>query len=201
MTKKIIGFLAKAFITYVALVILLMDLTLFEAAIPRYIFEKQPFIHSAALAIAVAAIASMLLRSRTPVIFVAMCIGYSAFVFVYIQYAAWFIAICGLVAAISFLFRNKITEPFLVLLLVIAGAWAFISSVYIPYFVGWANYVTGHNDFFGSVIEAIRAAFDQIIPTLALMPVLVMYFLGKQSYLKLLPVLLRIFSKKIRFSP
>lgn len=200
MTKTIIVFLAKALVGYVALIILLVDLMLFEMAIPRYVFEMQAFVQSAALALAVAATASIVLRSRTPMIFAAVSSGYSGFVFIYTQYVTWFIAICGLVAAISFLFRNKITEPLLSLLLVIAGAWAFLSSVYSPYFVGWANYVAGNKDLLAAGVEALRAARDQIMPTLLMFPVLVMYFLGRQSYLKFQPALLRMFSKNVRSS-
>lgn len=76
----------------------------------------------------------------------------------------------------------------------------FLSSVYSPYFVGWANYVTGNKDLFAAGVEALRAARDQIMPTLVMFPVLVMYFLGKQSYLKFQPALLRMFSKNVRSS-
>lgn len=200
MIKKAIVFLAKAFICYVALIVLFVDLILLEAAIPGYVFERQPFIQSAALAMALAATVSIALRSRSPIILAAVCIGYSGFVFVHTQYVVWFVAVCGLLAAINFLFRNKITEPLPNLLLVIAGAWVFLSLVYTPYLVGWAYYVTGDKALVASVAEALRAVRDQVVPALALFPVLIMYFLGKQLHVKLLPILLRMFSRSARSS-
>ena len=194
MIKKIIFFLAKVLVCYVALIVLLLDLMLLETAVPRYMFERQPFIQSAALAMAVAAALSIVLRSWRSIVFAAVCVGYSGFVFVYTEYVALFIAVCGLLAAISFLFRNKITEPLLILLPVIAGAWTFLSLVYTPYFVGWAYYASGNKEFVASVVEVLRTARDQVIPTLVLFPVLIMYFLGKQIHVKLLPAFLRVFS-------
>ena len=40
----------------------------------------------------------------------------------------------------NFLYRNRFTEPMLVILLVITGAWLFIRLVYHPYMAGWVIY-------------------------------------------------------------
>lgn len=189
MVKKVIILLIKAIVTYLALVLLLIDLILLETAIPRYIFEKQPFIQSAVLALMISAAISIVRKSRTPFVFTAVCVAYSAFLFVYTLPVAWFIAFFALVAAISFFYRNRITEPLLVLLPIIAGAWVFVSSIYMPYLVGWAYYITNHKNLGDSMLEALGVAKDQIIPTLSILPVVVMYLLGKHSYMRLSPII------------
>lgn len=196
--KKIAFFLVRAFVAYVALILLWIDLTLFEVALPHYIFERQPFVQAALLVIAISGAISAAIKSRTPVVFTALCVGYSGFVFMYVPLVAWFIALFGLIAAINFLFRNRITEPLLAILPVIIGAWAFLSSAYAPYFVGWAYYVTGNKDLLGSIVEALHSARDQMLPTVAMLPVLVMYFLGKRHYEKLMPIFLRVLPGKNR---
>lgn len=184
MLKKIAVFLAKALVIYLALIVLWIDLVLFEAAIPGYFFEQQPYIQSAALALTISAAISIAIRSKTPIIFTAVCLAYSAFFFMFLHQVTSFIALFCVVAAISFFYKNKITEPLLVVLLVIAGAWVFICFVYPPYLVGWANYVTGRKELGSSIFEGLSTAKDQIIPTLAMFPVVLMYFLGKHSYVK-----------------
>ena len=187
--KKAAVFLVKAFVIYLALIVLWIDMVLFEAAIPGYIFKQQPYIQSAALALTISAAISVAIRSKTPIIFTAICLAYSAFYFVFPHQVTSFIAFFCVVAAISFIYSNKITEPLLAVLLVIAGAWVFICFVYPPYLVAWANYITGRKDLGSSIFECVGTVKDQFIPTLTMLPVVVMYFLGKRSYVKLYTIL------------
>lgn len=200
--KKIIAFLAKAFVIYLMLIALWIALFLFGTAIPRYgTFEHQPFVQSAILALAISALISHAGRSKTPAIFTAVCLGYSGLFFVFPHQAALFIAFFCLVAAISFFYRNKITEPLLAMLPVIAGTWVFLCFVYPSYLVAWVSYISNQKDFGGSAIAGFEVARSQIAPSLALLlPVLAMYFLGKQSYAKLYAVLKRCLQRKAAFS-
>lgn len=187
--KKTAVFLAKAFVIDLALIVLWIDLVLFETASAMHFFEQQPFVQSAAFTLAVSAAISFAIRSKTPTIFTALCLAYSAFFFVFRHQAALFMAIFCLFAAVNFLYRNKVTEPLLVMLLIITGAWAFIFFIYPSYLVGWANYVAGRKDLGDSTLEGFSAAKHQIAATLAMVPVIVMYLLGKHSYVKLYSVL------------
>lgn len=189
MLKKIAVFSAKAFVLYLALIVLWIDRVLFETAIPRHFFDQRPFIQSVMLVLAISAAISVAIRSKTPFIFAALCLAYSAFLFVFQRQASLFIALFCVLAAISFLWRNRFTEPLLVMLPVIAGAWVFLCLAYLPYLVGWANYVTGRNDLAGSILEGFRSAKDQIIPALIMLPVTVMHLLGKHRYVELYSIL------------
>lgn len=86
------------------------------------------------------------------------------------------------VAAIHFLHRSRFTEPLLVLLPIVAGAWVFLSIVYQPFFVGWANYISGRQNYAGSIIEGLVSLKDQSIQALIVLPPMAMYFLAKRSY-------------------
>ena len=189
MLKKTAIFLAKACVIYLALIVLWIDFVLFETALPRHFFEQRPFIYSAALTLAISAAISFAIRSKTPIIFTALCLAYSTLFFVHLHYATLFIALFCVLAAVNFLYRNKITEPLLVMLLVIAGAWVFISFIYPSCLVVWANYVTGRKDFAGAIVQGFGVAKDQLVSTLIIIPVVVMYFLGKHGYIKLYSVL------------
>lgn len=197
MLRIIMVVLAKAVVLYLALTILMVDLVLLEAAIPRYsTFEQPPFFQSAGLVMVIATGLSIVFRSRTPAVFAAVCLAYSALFFIFGQQVTWFIALVSAVAAISFFYRNKITEPVLALLPVIVGAWVFISFIYLPYFVWWIYYVVGQKGFLGAASEGLRTMQEQIIPTLMIFPVAVMYFLGKQHYRVFAPACLRILGKR-----
>lgn len=194
MLKKLVAFLAKGLLLYLALIFLWIDLVLFETASPR--FEQAPFVQPAALILAISAVISLGVRSKTPLIFTVFCVAYSAFYFVFPHQATSFIALFCVLAGVNFLYRNKVTEPLLVMLPVIAGAWVLIGFVYPSYLVGWANYVSGQKDFAGSILEGLSAAKEQLVSTLMLIPVGVMYFLGKHAYVKLYSVLKSLHKRK-----
>ena len=183
LAKKIGIVLAKLVVLYLALVVLLVDFVLLMIAFPRILSEQQPFIQSAAITLLISAVVSVIRRSRTPVLFVVFCIAYSALairanVYHLIALLAFFCA----VAAANFLYRNKVTEPLLVMLLVITGAWVFTHFVHLPYAVGWVYFVAGKRDFLGALGEGLAAVPDQMLVISLMAPALAMYFLGKHSY-------------------
>lgn len=183
--KKTAIFIAKAYLVYLALIVLWIDWVLFETARPKYFFDARPFIQSAALTVTISAAISIANRSKEAIVFTIFCVAYSAFFFVFQRQAASFIALFCALAAVNFLYRNKVTEPLLAMLLVITGAWVFISLVYPTYLVVWANYVTGRKDLVHSIIEAFSVAKGQLVSTLIILPVIAAYLLGKHSYVKL----------------
>lgn len=200
MLKKILVFVAKAFVIYLAAIVLWIDLVLLHVALPKYIFEQRPFVHAAILVIAVSTAMSVGTKSKTPVVFTTICVAYSAFFYTYLHLVTLFIGLFCAIATVSFFYRNRFTEPLLVMLLVIAGVWVFTSLIYTSYFVGWANYITGQKDFGGSVLEGLLSAKDQAASVLLIVPILLMYFLGKHSYVRLYGVLAQAFPRKERSS-
>lgn len=200
MLKKTMVLLAKAFVIYLAVIVFWIDLVLLEVALPKYIFEQKPFVQAAILVLAVSTVMSIGIKSKAPVIFTAVCVAYSAFFYAYLHQATLFIALFCSIAAINFFYRNKVTEPLLAMLLVIAGVWVFTSFIYPSYLVGWTNYITGQKDLGSSVLEGLLSAKDQAFSLFIIAPVVAMYFLGKHSYVKLYEVLARFFPRKERSS-
>ncbi|RLM48460.1 hypothetical protein DVK06_18075, partial [Halorubrum sp. Atlit-28R] len=87
------------------------------------------------------------------------------------------------IGAISFVYRNKVTEPFLVLLPIIAAGRLFLEYVYSVNFVSWAYYITGQKTLGDAIFEGLMLANDQGIQIALAAPIFLMYFLGKQSYM------------------
>lgn len=187
--KKTTVFLIKILILYLALIVLLIDRILFETALPRFIFVQQPFLQSAIFTLVISAATSIATRSKTPIIFTAFCLAYSTIFSVFPYQSTTFIALFCLVAAVNFLYRNKITDPLLAILLIIAGVWVFTYFIYPSYLTAWVNYVTGRKDFAHSILEGFDASKDLIFSTLFIIPVVGMYFLGKHSYVRLYSIL------------
>ena len=182
LAKKIGIVFAKLVVLYLALVVLWVDFVLVATTLPRFLTLWQPFIQSAVAVLFIAALVSIVKRSKTPVLFVAFCLAYSAFAIrANVYYLMSFVAFFCAVAAINFLYRNKLTEPLLVMLLVISGAWVFISLLYFPYLGAWVLYAW-KKDFSVAFVEGLHAIPDQLVVTSFMAPALAMYFLGKHSY-------------------
>jgi hypothetical protein len=189
MIRQIITFLFKAFILYLAFLVLLLDLILIETSLPRFIFEKQPFFYSWVIVVLIGAIISTFVHSRTPFLWAIFCPALSAFIFfIFARHATAFIAFFLAIGAISFIYRNKITEPFLILLPILAGGWLFLHFVYTIYLVSWAYYVTGQKAFGEAIFQGLLSVSDQGVQIALVLPIFLMYFLGKQGYTKLYPI-------------
>jgi hypothetical protein len=96
------------------------------------------------------------------------------------------IAFTFLVGTINFLFRNRITEPLLVLLPVCAGAWLYLSFIYQPSLVAWATVSAGKNDL-ASVLHSVfgDSSTNLVMMAIVVVPSAVLYFLGKHGYVRL----------------
>ena len=182
---QIIIVLAKVLLLYLAAPFLWGDLVLMHTALPRLLFEERPFVLSVLFCVVLAAAISIGRRSKLPMLLTVCVLAYCPVFLVFDFYATVLMAALMVVAVIHFLRRNRYTEPLLVLLPVVAGAWVFLSVVYQPFFVGWANYVTGRLNYVGSVIEGLVSLKEQSIQALIVLPPMAMYFLAKRSYVSL----------------
>lgn len=181
-------FIMKAALIYFILPLLWVDITLFGIGIPRYIFEKEPFFMAVVFAATIGAAISVVLKSKTPIMWAIFISAYSAVFFISIFTSLALIAICMGIGAVSFLYRNRFTEPFLVLLPIIAGAWLFLQFVYGFSLVAWANYLIGQRNLSESLLQGARTLSDQAMQVAIIAPLITMYFLGKHSYVKLYPI-------------
>lgn len=178
-------FLGKALVLYLSAPILLVDLILMQAALPHFLFIERAFVLSALLVVLSAAAFSIWNRSKLPMLFAVLCLSYS-FVFLTDTYAIIFVGMLMLVAAFHFVFPNRFTEPLLVILPIAAGAWVFLSVVYLPFSVAWANFVTARMGYLESAFEGIGQLGVQSIQALIVLPLLVMYFLAANGHIRLL---------------
>lgn len=112
-------------------------------------------------------------------------LAYCSVFLVFDRYATVLMATLMVVAAIHFLLRNRFTEPVLVLLPIVTGAWVFLSVVYQPFLVGWANYVTGRLTYVGALIEGLASLKEQSFQALIVVPLMAMYFLAQRCYVRL----------------
>lgn len=195
MKKQIIVSLIKIALLYLALPLLLVDLILIQTAVPRLIFNLQPFLYSSLFVLVIAVVISYVSKSKLPIILAVACLLYSIAFFASLSYSVilkvpfsaitLLIALTFLVGAINFLYRNKITEPLLALLPVCAGAWLFVSYIYYPSLVAWATYSAGRKN----VASVLLGMFGDLSTNLLMMaivvvPTMIMYFLGKHGYAK-----------------
>ena len=174
--------LAALFFLYKLLAI---DLIFINLAVTHLSFVRTPFIHVAASLLIVSVIASIISKSTTPLIWTASVLVYTATFFVASRYATTLITLLTAVAAVNFIYRNRYTEPVLIVLPIVAAAWIFLTLIYLPYLVGWTAYVTQHQDLTGSISAGFAAIKVEFITALIITPVLVMYYLGKHHHREL----------------
>lgn len=175
--------LGKLVVLYLMALTVWIDAIVLKTALPRIMFETDPFLHAVAILMAGALIVALKQKSSTPVIWAGFCLGFSS---IYIPsagffgYLEFFIAALFLAAGINYLYRNRITEPLLVLLPIISASWLFLQLIYIPYLPVWIARKTGYM----SVSEGFAMGFDihAIWISLLIAPLIVLYLLGKQYY-------------------
>ncbi|MES2408508.1 MAG: hypothetical protein V4528_14435 [Pseudomonadota bacterium] len=178
-------FIMKAALIYLLLPLLWVDITLFGIGIPRYIFEKDPFLMAVVFVAAIGTTISVVLKSKVPVMWAIFITAYSVIFFISIFTSLAFIAICMGIGAVSFLYRSRFTEPFLVLLPIVVGSWLFLQFVYGFSLVAWVNYSVGHGNLSESLLQGALALKGQAIQIVVITPLLMMYFLGKHGYVRL----------------
>ena len=196
MKKQILVVIIKLALLYLALPVLLVDLILIQTAVPRLIFETQPYIYSTLFVLVIAIAISGMIKSKAPILWAVFFLLYSTVFFAQQMHALVFgvrfsvvtllIAFTFLVGVINFLYRNKIAEPLLVLLPVCAGAWLYLSFIYQPSLVAWAVYSAGKNDVV-SVLFSIFGDYSAnfVMTAIVVVPSAVLYFLGKHGYVRL----------------
>ena len=185
MVKQVAIFSLKVALLYVMFPFVWISMILFATALPKSIFEIQPFFMAVAFVVTVAAAISFTVKSKTPILWALFCVAYSVVFIVFALDSLALIALCLVIGAISFLYRSKITEPFLVLLPIIAGAWLFLQFVYGLFLVTWANYLAMQKGLGDSLFRGALSLEYQAMQFSLVVPLLAMYFLGKHSYVKL----------------
>ena len=131
--KQIFWGLLRLALLYLLLPLLLIDLILIQTAVPRLIFQWQPFAMAAMIWLAVLAAVAYRRKTRTPLIWGGVGLAYAAAFFASLLYAVviagtrfsgipLLIAFAFLAGAINFLYRNRVSEPLLILLPTCAAA-------------------------------------------------------------------------------
>lgn len=193
--KKIIGGLLRLALLYLLLPLLLVDLILIQTAVPRLLFQWQPFVAAALIWASIFGMVAYQLKSRTPLIWGGISLVYGAVFYISFAYSVviagvafsaipLLIAFAFIVGSISFLSRNRYSEPLLVILPTCAAAWSFIVLLYQPCLVVWATWIAGQQD----VLETLLSVFgdvsaNAVMLAVVVLPTAVMYFLGKHTYI------------------
>ncbi len=175
----------KLLALYLAIPLLSVDLILMYTTLPRFLFLERAFVLSVLPVVLGAAVISMRLRSKLPMLFTVLCLSYSSVFLVVPQHSVVLVGLLMLVAAIHFVHANRVTEPLLAALPIVVGAWVFLTLIYSPFLLGWANFTTGRMGYFASAIEGIGLFQVNFIQALIVAPLLVMYVLAKKGYILL----------------
>jgi hypothetical protein len=179
---------------YLLFPLLLIDLILIQTALPRLLFDWRPFAVAALLWAAIFVFIAYRYQSRKPLVWCGISLIYAAIFFVGSAHSVvkvgvnfssvtLLIAFAFMAGAISFLHRNRYSEPLLVLLPTCALAWMFIVLLHQPCLVAWAVWVAGKQD----VLEVLLSMFgdvstNAVMLAIVVLPTMVMYLLGKHAY-------------------
>ena len=185
MVKQVAIVIGKLLALYLAIPLLSVDLILMYTAIPRFLFLERAFVLSVLLVVLSAAAISIPLRSKLPMLFAVLCLSYSSVFLVAPRYSVALVGLLMLVAAIHFVLASRFTEPLLAAIPIVAGAWVFLSLIYLPFSVAWANYATERIGYFASFMEGIGSLKVQSIQALIVVPLLAMYLLAKKCHIYL----------------
>ena len=92
--------------------------------------------------------------------------------------------------------RQSFTEPLLAALPIVAGAWVFLTLIYLPFSLAWVNFATGRMGYFASAIEGIGSLKVQSIQALMVVPLTRCAFSCKEAY-----VFLFVWARSLRPNP
>jgi hypothetical protein len=195
MLKRVFGGVLRLGVLYLLLPLLLIDLILIQTAVPRLLFQWQPFVVAALIWLAIFSAAAYRRRSRTPLIWGFVSLAYAGAFFASLTYTVFIadrgftgipllIAFAFLAGAINFLYRNRFSEPFLILLPTCAAAWVFIVLLYQPCLVAFAVWLAGKQ----SVLQVLMEIFGDVTTNgvmlaIVVLPAAAMYAMGKHLYL------------------
>ncbi|MDD5470985.1 MAG: hypothetical protein PHP05_03605 [Sideroxydans sp.] len=186
--KQIFGGLLRLGLLYLLLPFLLADLILIQATVPNLPFQWQPFAVAAVIWMAAFAAVSYRRRSRMLLIWSVVSQAYAGAFFASastgISGISLLILFTLLAGAINFLYRNRVSESLLVMLPICSAAWSFIVLLYQPCLVAWAVWIIGKQ----SVLQGLLDVFGNVTTNVlrlavVVLPVAIMYFLGKHAYL------------------
>jgi hypothetical protein len=190
MLKYTFYFFLKLLFLYLSFGLYTAVLILIDVGMPLVLFVAEPFIHVSSAVIILGAIVSLKIRSMAPLLWTVFWALFAvALLHIPLRYVGIFISIFLFAGAINYLYRNKFTEPLLVFLPIIAGALFLIQPVYNHYLGVWAYFETGVTTFAG--YSAKEIVVKMVFQSLLVVPIFVLYFLGKRSYLKLSPLFQR----------
>ncbi len=200
MLKHAFLFFLKLLFLYLTLGIYAASVILIEMDMPMMLFIAEPFMQISAVVIIAGAAVSLKYRSRTPFLWALFWVLFAAaLLHIPYRYVSIFIGIFLFAGAINYLYRNRFTEPMLIFLPVIAGAVLLIRPIYINYLIGWIYFETGINSFKDSSVQEIM--LRTLFQILFVLPVIFMYFLGKQGYVRFFPLMRRLRPGKTGHSP
>jgi hypothetical protein len=187
MLKHAFYFFLKLLFLYLTLGVYLVDAVVIQYSMPKVIFIPEPFIHVSSVVIILGALVCLKMRSIIPLLWTIFWVLFVvALMETWWRYLGIFFTIFLFTGAINYLYRNRFTEPTLVFLPIIAGALFLLKPVYFYYLGVWAYYETGIDSFKDDTI--LQTMIEMGLQTLFVLPFMVMYFLGKHGYIKLIPL-------------
>jgi hypothetical protein len=176
--------LGKLAVLYFMAHMVVISSVLLTTALPRILFDTEAFLHAAAILLAVAIIIGLKTKSRVPLLWAIFSLGFSSLYILdagFHGYLDYFVAGLLLAAGINYLYRNRITEPLLILLPLLSSSWLFLQLIYCPYVPIWIARKTGVM----SLSEGFSLGFGThaLWISLLIAPLLVLYMLGKHYYI------------------
>ncbi len=193
--RQVLGGLLRLTILSLLLPLLLIDLILIQTELPLKFIDWRPFAIAATIWAAFFSLIAYRYQSRKPLIWGGISLVFAAIFICGSRHFAvtvavviltdipLLIAFACLAGALNFLYRNRYSEPLLILLPTCAIAWSFIVLLYQPCLVAWATWVTGKQD----VLEVLLSVFgnvstNAVMLAVVVLPTMVMYMLGKHVY-------------------
>lgn len=192
--RQILGGLLRLALLYLLIPLLLIDLILIQTALPRLLFDWRPFAVAATVWASIFCFIAYRYQSLKPLIWGGFSLVYAALFFiasvrpvvtvgVSFSGITLMIAFAFLAGALNFMYRNRYSEPLLVLLPICALAWSFMVLLHQPCLVAWATWVAGRQD----LLETLLSVFgdfstNAVMLAIVALPTMAMYFLGKHAY-------------------
>lgn len=183
--KTVLVVLLKVAILFLIFPFLWISLVLNSVSEPVFVFRWPPFLQAMIIPLLAAAVIAMARRTATPIYWAVFCCAFTFFYFAFPGRASLFIAPFAVAGMVSFLYRNKITEPMLVMLPIAIGTCLYINWIYTPYLVTWAYYTTGLKTFPEAVLAGLTVLNTRLVAAAVIAPLLGIYFLGKHAHVSL----------------
>ncbi|NMY43034.1 hypothetical protein HBN76_17070 [Pseudomonas sp. WS 5013] len=164
---------------------LIVSHVLFLGSTPSaLVFEWPPFLYAGAFLITCCCLLAWHQRDWASAAIGILTVATAGVIFMHEPMAfgrgiEWGLAALSLPSAISFLHRNRVTEPLLVLPALFVLACLFIFLLYPPMFLFWADVKTSYSLRLDSLGDVIIANLWML---LLVLPSSILYWLGKHGY-------------------